>query len=119
MGFSFVVVDGGGGRRRRSNQTPGEQPTFRERVNALRYVPKLVRLVWETHRRYTITIAALRLVRAFIPIATLWVGKLIIDGVVAAQRDGASWHAVGSLDRKSTRLNSSHLVISYAVVCLK
>src|SRR2546426_6226600 len=36
-----------------------------------------------------------------------------------------SWpfcHAMGSLtcrDRKSTRLNSSHLVISYAVFCLK
>src|SRR5256885_4737067 len=27
--------------------------------------------------------------------------------------------ARGSLDRKSTRLNSSHLVISYAVFCLK
>src|SRR5256885_9863489 len=27
--------------------------------------------------------------------------------------------AVRSLDRKSTRLNSSHLVISYAVFCLK
>src|SRR5437588_6867720 len=26
---------------------------------------------------------------------------------------------VGSLDRKSTRLNSSHTVISYAVFCLK
>src|SRR5688500_20008995 len=26
---------------------------------------------------------------------------------------------VGYLDRKSTRLNSSHLVISYAVFCLK
>src|SRR5256885_5792170 len=26
---------------------------------------------------------------------------------------------VGELDRKSTRLNSSHLVISYAVFCLK
>src|SRR5256885_12929230 len=26
---------------------------------------------------------------------------------------------VGALDRKSTRLNSSHLVISYAVFCLK
>src|SRR5256885_3992696 len=25
----------------------------------------------------------------------------------------------GSVDRKSTRLNSSHLVISYAVFCLK
>src|SRR5256885_3822921 len=27
--------------------------------------------------------------------------------------------AIGVLDRKSTRLNSSHLVISYAVFCLK
>src|SRR5688500_19211140 len=27
--------------------------------------------------------------------------------------------AAGHLDRKSTRLNSSHLVISYAVFCLK
>src|SRR5256885_10249662 len=26
---------------------------------------------------------------------------------------------LGNLDRKSTRLNSSHLVISYAVFCLK
>src|SRR5256885_10805398 len=31
------------------------------------------------------------------------------------------WWTVGALgvDRKSTRLNSSHLVISYAVFCLK
>src|SRR5947207_6341605 len=28
-------------------------------------------------------------------------------------------HAAGMLDRKSTRLNSSHTVISYAVFCLK
>src|SRR5438067_10598015 len=28
-------------------------------------------------------------------------------------------HAVGSRDRKSTRLNSSHVSISYAVFCLK
>src|SRR5205807_5692231 len=29
------------------------------------------------------------------------------------------FHAVRKRDRKSTRLNSSHLVISYAVFCLK
>src|SRR2546426_8514905 len=29
------------------------------------------------------------------------------------------WQGVGNGDRKSTRLNSSHLVISYAVFCLK
>src|SRR5256885_7481977 len=28
-------------------------------------------------------------------------------------------HRIFSVDRKSTRLNSSHLVISYAVFCLK
>src|SRR5256885_6133330 len=32
--------------------------------------------------------------------------------------DGRFDH-VGKIDRKSTRLNSSHLVISYAVFCLK
>src|SRR5256885_15387908 len=30
-----------------------------------------------------------------------------------------SWSTSSSRDRKSTRLNSSHLVISYAVFCLK
>src|SRR5262245_64908726 len=29
------------------------------------------------------------------------------------------WRVEGTLDRKSTRLNSSHLGISYAVFCLK
>ena len=41
-------------------------------------------MVWETHRGYTSAMIALRLVRAFVPLATLWVGKLIIDVVVAS-----------------------------------
>ncbi|HEX6052391.1 MAG TPA: ABC transporter ATP-binding protein [Gemmatimonadaceae bacterium] len=97
MGFNYLVADGPGGRRRHTSQTPGERPTFRERAQALRYIPKLVRLVWETHRGYSVTMAALRLVRAFVPIATLWVGKLIVDGVVAAQRDGGTWRSVAGL----------------------
>src|SRR2546426_8356785 len=36
-----------------------------------------------------------------------------------AGEDGARAHRGERLDRKSTRLNSSHLVISYAVFCLK
>src|ERR1039457_1201408 len=32
--------------------------------------------------------------------------------------DKQSWHYLLLQDRKSTRLNSSHLVISYAVFCL-
>src|SRR4051812_16211671 len=33
--------------------------------------------------------------------------------------DSGSFYLVGQLDRKSTRLNSSHMSISYAVFCLK
>src|SRR2546426_7437393 len=35
------------------------------------------------------------------------------------QRARRRFHVVVGQDRKSTRLNSSHLVISYAVFCLK
>src|SRR5256885_7211926 len=35
------------------------------------------------------------------------------------QNPGARFRAFSPVDRKSTRLNSSHLVISYAVFCLK
>src|SRR5438132_3268330 len=37
----------------------------------------------------------------------------------AARQDGLPGAAQGMVDRKSTRLNSSHTVISYAVFCLK
>src|SRR5256885_10576634 len=40
-------------------------------------------------------------------------------GRSAPRRARGRGHAPGAGDRKSTRLNSSHLVISYAVFCLK
>src|SRR5688572_18386059 len=59
-------------------------PTWRERAAALRHVPVLVKMVWQTHRGYTAAMIVLRVVRSLVPIATLWVGKLIIDIVVAS-----------------------------------
>src|SRR2546426_5835410 len=38
---------------------------------------------------------------------------------VEVEDDCLDHRALGTSDRKSTRLNSSHLVISYAVFCLK
>ena len=67
--------------------------TWREKVQVLRYLPKLLALVWETNRPYTTAMILLRLVRAFVPVATLWVAKLIIDGVIHA----AAGHGVGRL----------------------
>src|SRR4051794_3755614 len=96
MGANPVIIVQPG-RRGRGSTPATEKPSFRERMNALRYVPQLLSLVWNTHRGFTVAMALLRLVRAFVPIATLWIGKLIIDGVVAARRTGASWRSVGSL----------------------
>ncbi|MGH8562787.1 MAG: ABC transporter ATP-binding protein [Gammaproteobacteria bacterium] len=60
-------------------------PTWREWFLALCSIPPFLRLSWETHRGYASATVALRLLRAGVPIATLWVAKLIIDTVVAAR----------------------------------
>jgi ATP-binding cassette subfamily B protein len=56
--------------------------TWSKRFQALKYVPPFLKLVWETHRGYTVLMIILRVLRAFVPVATLWVGKLIIDAVL-------------------------------------
>src|SRR5262245_62517871 len=43
----------------------------------------------------------------------------ISNAIVAKKADHIAATGAGTLDRKSTRLNSSHLGISYAVFCLK
>src|SRR5258708_14126371 len=40
-------------------------------------------------------------------------------GVSITRRTGRIFQPIGRTDRKSTRLNSSHQIISYAVFCLK
>ena len=56
--------------------------SFRERLGALRNLPPFLRLIWQTSPSLTIANAALRLVRALLPVALLFVGKLIIDEVI-------------------------------------
>src|SRR5437773_6540439 len=48
---------------------------------------------------------------------SLWLRRRRIDCIL--RRGGQSRHRRGFGDRKSTRLNSSHITISYAVFCLK
>src|SRR5215204_836008 len=85
---------------------PLPQPrTVRERFGALRNLPPFLRLVWQTSPSITVATLLLRLVRALLPVATLFIGKLIIDEVVSkAQLTGApttlgDWYASGLLDR--------------------
>ncbi|MDQ3697300.1 MAG: ABC transporter ATP-binding protein/permease [Gemmatimonadota bacterium] len=83
--------------RPRRPRADDEQLSWRERISALRYVPPLLQLVWETHRGYSATMIVLRVIRAFVPIAALWVGKLIIDAVVAARDGAVDWEHLWSL----------------------
>ena len=71
--------------------------TWKERLAALRYVPALLELVWKTSARLTVATGLLRIVRAFVPVATLWIGKLIIDEVVRARTAGPDWRLLAVL----------------------
>jgi ATP-binding cassette subfamily B protein len=62
-----------------------DQPSgWRQRIFALRNIPPLLRMVWETSPALAAAIVVLRVIAALIPLATLWISKLIIDRVVAA-----------------------------------
>jgi len=62
---------------------PDGDATWRTRMASLRNIRPLLGMVWDTSPPLVSITTALRLVRALLPLAMLWVSKLIIDGVVA------------------------------------
>jgi ATP-binding cassette subfamily B protein len=56
--------------------------SFRERFGALRTLRPFVAMVWKTSPGLTTVLLLLRLVRALLPVVSLYIGKLIIDDVV-------------------------------------
>ncbi len=71
-------------RRARSPLAAEEHVSWAQRFEALKNIPPLLRMVWQTRPSYAAAVIALRGLRALVPLAVLWVGKLIIDAVVAA-----------------------------------
>ena len=67
---------------RRPPPLPDQAPSFKERLANLRHLGRLVAQIWRTSRWLTSASIGLRLVAALQPLATLYVGKLIIDEVV-------------------------------------
>lgn len=64
--------------------------SLKERFSALGNLPKFFGLVWKTNPYLTSVNAALRIVRSAIPVAILYVGKLIIDQVIHMSRTPGS-----------------------------
>jgi ATP-binding cassette, subfamily B, bacterial len=98
------AVPGGGGAANPGPNAPAAPRTLRERASALKNLPPFLKLVWQTSPGLTAADLACRLARAFLPIATLYVGKLIIDEVVRVAGAGHApqglreWIASGLVD---------------------
>lgn len=59
-----------------------EKQSLKSQFMALRHLPRLFRMIWETNKWMTIGNVALRLVKSVIPLAMLYIGKEIIDEIV-------------------------------------
>ncbi len=88
---------------------PAHQMNMRQRFGAMRNIPPFLREIWGTSKPMTLVSISVRLIRAFLPIATLYIGKLIIDeavrllGLGVAQELSDAWQA-GQLNHLLTLL---------------
>jgi len=96
--------------------------SFRERVGALRNLRPFLAMVWATSPMLTGATGALRLMRALLPVATLYIGKLIIDDVVMLVQlpdkpaTLQQWLDSGHLDRLGLLLGAEFAVAVLADV---
>ncbi|WP_031495336.1 ABC transporter ATP-binding protein [Bryobacter aggregatus] len=76
----------------RKAQPAGEPKTWRERAQALRHLPPLLAEVWQTKPIYAFSSLLCRALSAFLPVAILYVSKLLVDEVVglATNQPGVS-----------------------------
>jgi ATP-binding cassette, subfamily B, bacterial len=58
---------------------------WRERISALRNVPAVLRIVWESGRTVVVLGVVFRLIASVLPLGLLWITKLIIDILVRAR----------------------------------
>ena len=70
-----------------STQPKNGKPKYswRDNVNALKYLPRFFSLIYKTDRLLFILNVIGRLIKSMLPVLMLWVGKLIIDEVIAQQ----------------------------------
>ena len=66
--------------------------TLKKRLEALNNLPAFFKLVWQTSPLLTTTNAILRICKSAIPLAVLYVGKLIIDQIVLISQHKQSEH---------------------------
>ena len=76
-------------RRERGN------PSLRERFDAMRNLPPFLGQIWRTSPGLTLTSLGLRLIRALMPVVSLYIGKLIIDEAIRLVGLGLEFDGLG------------------------
>jgi ATP-binding cassette, subfamily B, bacterial len=95
---------------------PLASKTIKDRLGALKTLRPFLALVWQTSPGMTAASLMLRLVRALIPVATLYIGKLIIDEVVLLAQVPArpetlqQWLTSGLADRLCVLLGAEFVL---------
>ncbi|MFN2493866.1 MAG: ABC transporter ATP-binding protein [Pyrinomonadaceae bacterium] len=64
---------------------------LRKMLAQLPYLPRALGLVWQVARPWTIAWAALLVIQGILPAATVYLTKLVVDGVVRTIKAGGSW----------------------------
>ncbi len=67
----------------RMAQAKNEQQSWRDQFFALKNLLPFFRLIWQASPRMTLANILLRIIKAGVPLATLYIGKEIIDTVIA------------------------------------
>ncbi|WP_296282467.1 ABC transporter ATP-binding protein [Pseudoxanthomonas sp.] len=80
-----------------THAAPARNPTpnLRERFDAMRNLGPFLRQIWQTSRTLTLASLGLRLVRAFVPVVTLYIAKLIIDEAIRLVGLGLDFGSLG------------------------
>ena len=64
---------------------------LRKALAQLPNLPRALALVWQVARPWTISWVILLIVQGLLPAATVYLTKMIVDGVVVSLRNGSSW----------------------------
>ncbi|MBN2357882.1 MAG: ABC transporter ATP-binding protein [Deltaproteobacteria bacterium] len=74
---------------------PGQlTTTLRHAVSQLPFLPRAFGLVWRAARRWTALWLALLLIQGLLPVATVYLTRAVVDGLIAAAKAGGDWQSL-------------------------
>ncbi len=81
-------------RKRRSSIPSNISSKLVSKLDRLSYLPATFQLIWQAARYWTLAWVILLLLQGLLPAATVYLTRMLVDGLVAVVGAGISWQAV-------------------------